>query len=225
MDLTVIAIIGVAVIVFGVIPAIYKAIAENARQTQILAAAIANLKPMASDPDEKPADMPYEMWLDVQRSDEEWKREEESKAYAKHRKTAAEAALAAAHKIKVGRKAAIVRAEADLAAIVTQEAERQKEREASLAASHERLLAGWKAQPYQLWRRDRWGSGERPWLCNGGWRDLADAVARMEYLARPDCYSKYGLELEIRSNGGAVLYRYSSEEEAKKRAAKWLPNA
>jgi hypothetical protein len=209
-----------AVILLGLIPAINRATEQIACQTQVLASAIADLKPKPADPNEKPADMLGDIWRDFQKVDRELQEEQERVDYAARLKRAAEAELAAARK-RGSPKAIIAKLEADIAALVTREAERLEANKAQTAERNERDLKVRKAQPYQFWGRWNWSEDE-PWRCLGGWRSLADAVRRMEWFAQGD--SVWG-ELEIRSDGGAVLYRYSRDEEAKKRAAKWLPNA
>jgi hypothetical protein len=167
--------------------------------------------------------MPYDYWKDIQTANNEFNEEEERVAHASARQRDAEAALDAAKKKTFGRKAAVARLQATLDELVAREKERLEARKVMIAERSERLHSSFKAKPYQVWIRDNWG--DSMWRCNGGWHRLADAVERMEWLVRPDgyLYAKE-LEIEIRSSGGAVLYRFSRAEEAKKRAEKWLPN-
>ena len=207
-----------AVILLGVLFAINRAIEHSARQTQVLVSAIAELKAKPADPDKKPpADMPYDLWSYLQDERLERKEEESREERAKGEEQRLRAAIAAANKRSLGRKATVARLTADLGKVLEGEKIRQEERK----ARNEKLIAGWKAEPYQLWHRDKYGD---TWRCQGGWRHLANAVQRVEYFTQPDSYCFFKL-YEIRSDGGSVLYRYSSEEEAKKRAAKWLPKA
>jgi hypothetical protein len=155
---------------------------QSARQTQILVAAIADLraKPLARD--EQPADMPWVVWSGLEDHRWEWKREEERVQSAKLHQAVAKQNLEKAKKQTFGRKAAVAQCQAALDALVEKERARLEARKAEQIAEGERVRAEWKAQPYQLWSRANWG--DRTWRINGSWRRLAEAVEAMEYFTR-----------------------------------------
>lgn len=166
-----------AVILLGVIFTINRVTEQIAHQTQVLVAALADLKPKPPSPDEKQADMPHAIWVDVEEHRREWKEEQERVDSAEREQWAYKVKIAKANKKTFGRKAAVARLEATLDRFVEREKGRLEQNKARIAERNQRLLTTWKAQPYQLWSRDDWG--DTTWRCNGGWRRLADIVEQM----------------------------------------------
>ena len=135
------------------------------------------------------------LWSEIEDHRREWKREEERVESAKLHQTVAKQNLEKAKKQTFGRKAAVAQYQADLDALVEKEKARIEARKAEQIAEGERVRAGWKAQPYQLWSRANWG--DSTWRINGGWSRLVEAVEAMEYSTQGEAFQRE--EKEIRS--------------------------